>query len=220
MLQILFFINIFIVLTLLTVIYLKVIRPQKQIYDAFRAQGIFGEPFRPVVGQILEVIKHRNKDTLFVYFLELLERHGPVYLFDFGLLTRLNCHEQDLLADVLSRTNASNYSKSSDFSAVFIPLVGHHSLLTMEGNEHERARRMINPAFHHVNLKSMVSIITDRTAKAIQSVFSNDQNSRSVDLQVLFNELTLSITSILSKPTRLSLIAVILNLLACVLVAA
>ena len=115
------------------------------------------------------------------------------FLFGFGPLVRLTCNDPDLLADVLSRANASNYNKPPDFSAIFTPLVGYHSLLTMEGSEHERARRMINPAFHHVNLKSMISIITDRTAKAIQSVFSNDQNSKNLDLQVLFNELTLSI---------------------------
>ena len=193
MLEILLYTIVFIVLTLLSVIYLKVIRPQKKIYDAFRAQGIGGEPFRPLLGQIPELIRYRNKDALLPYFQELVEKHGQVFLFGFGPLTRLTCNNPDLLADVLSRANASNYNKPPDFSPVFIPLVGHHSLLVMEGNQHERARRMINPAFHHVNLKSMVSIITDRTAKAIQSIFSNDQNSRSVDLQVLFNELTLSI---------------------------
>ncbi|CAF5073225.1 unnamed protein product, partial [Rotaria sp. Silwood1] len=39
----------------------------------------------------------------------------------------------------------------------------------------------------------MVSIITDRTAKAIESIISNEQKSKSADLQVLFNALTLSI---------------------------
>ncbi|CAF3097939.1 unnamed protein product [Rotaria sp. Silwood2] len=63
----------------------------------------------------------------------------------------------------------------------------------MERSEHDRARRMINPAFHYVNLQSMVSIITDCTAEAIESMLCNDMKSKLVDLQVLFNALTMSI---------------------------
>jgi cytochrome P450 len=70
--------------------------------------------------------------------------------------------------------------------------MGSHNLLVAEGDEHERARRMINPAFHHNNLKSMISIITDRTIKTIESIF-RESNEKQVDLQVLFNTLTLSI---------------------------
>jgi cytochrome P450 len=70
--------------------------------------------------------------------------------------------------------------------------MGSHNLLVAEGDEHERARRMINPAFHHNNLKSMISIITDRTGKTIESIF-RESNEKQVDLQVLFNTLTLSI---------------------------
>ena len=66
-------------------------------------------------------------------------------------------------------------------------------LFVVEGAEHERARRMINPAFYHTNLKSMISIIIDRTTKAIDSIALENYNSKSVDLQVLFNALTLSI---------------------------
>ena len=47
--------------------------------------------------------------------------------------------------------------------------MGRHSLLLIEGFEHERTRRMINPAFYHANLKPMISIIIDRTAKAMES---------------------------------------------------
>ena len=193
MLQFLLYTIVILILTVLTVIYFKLIRPQKLLYDAFRAQGIIGEPFRPLVGQIPEFVKFRNKDALMDYFEMLYKRHGPVSLFGYGPLIRLNCNEPDLLADVLSRTNAPNYMKPPDFGAVFVPLVGYHSLLVMESDEHERARRMINPAFHHVNLKSMVSIITDRTSKAMQSFLNNSEDSKCVDLQVLFNALTLSI---------------------------
>ena len=181
------------ILALLSILYFKLIRPQKKIYDAFRAQGITGESFRPLLGQTPEMLKYLKSDGLFVFFDKLVEKYGPVFLFAFGPLTRVYCNEPDFLADILSRTTASRYIKEVSVEIILVPLVGYHGLIVMEGDEHERARRMINPAFHHVNLKSMISIITDRTAKAIQSVLLTDQNPKTVDLQVLFNELTLSI---------------------------
>jgi cytochrome P450 len=191
--QFLLYTCVIIILLIIGIIYFKLIRPEKLIYDTFRAQGIQGEPFVPLVGQLPEVVKQRNNDRMMIYYDELAIKYGYVYIFGFGPLNRLVLSEPDLIADVLSRSNAPNYMKPVDFSGVFIPLVGSHNLLVAEGSEHERARRMINPAFHHVSLKSMVSIITDRTAKAVESFISNEQNSKSVDFQNLFNALTLSI---------------------------
>jgi len=182
-----------IIVVVFAIIYFKLVYSQKQLYNALRAQGIKGEPFAPIVGQLSELRKRRENGTIMDYFKEQAEKHGYAYLFGYGPLTYLMCSEPDLLADVLSRNNASNYVKPPDFSAVFIPLVGSHNLLVAEGDEHERARKMINPAFHHVSLKSMISIITDRTGKAMESMIFDEQKSKSVDLQVLFNSLTLSI---------------------------
>lgn len=188
------FLAVFVILILLGFlsIYFKLILPQKRFYDTFYAQGVKGEPFVPLIGQIFELVKYRNNDALLSFHEKLSSKHGYLFLFGFGPLTRLICMEPDFLADVLSRNNASNYARSADGDVLKL-LMGRHSLLLIEGNEHERARRMINPAFYHVNLKSMVSIITDRTAKAMESILLNDQTCQSVDLQVLFNALTLSI---------------------------
>jgi cytochrome P450 len=128
---------------------------------------------------------------------ELVQKHGNIYMFCFGPVTRLVINEPDLLADILDRNNARNYTKSPAANTILGPIIGIHNLLIAEGDEHERARRMLNPAFHHTNLKSMISIITDRTAKMIQSTLNtlsfNEQKNPSIDLQVLFNNLTLSI---------------------------
>ncbi|CAF3546980.1 unnamed protein product, partial [Rotaria sordida] len=63
--------------------------------------------------------------------------------------------------------------KSPAAQTIFAPIIGKQNLLISEGYEHERARKMINPAFYHTNLKSMTN--------------------QSVDLQLLFNTLTFSI---------------------------
>jgi cytochrome P450 len=179
------------------IIYFKLIYPEKRLYDIFRAQGVNCEPFVLLIGQLPQIRRHRKNGSPMDFHQELVRKHGNIYIFCFGPVIRLIINEPDLLADILDRNNAQNYTKSPVASTVLGPVLGIHNLLIAEGNEHERARRMINPAFHHINLKSMISIITDRTAKAIQSSLitmnSNEQKNQPVDLQILFNNLTLSI---------------------------
>ncbi|CAF4835532.1 unnamed protein product, partial [Rotaria sp. Silwood1] len=88
----------------------------------------------------------------------------------FGLVVRLVTNESDMLADVLGRNNVQNSTKQSITGAVFKPVIVNHNLLVAKGYEHERDSRILNPAFHHTNLKSMVSIIVDRITKCISSL--------------------------------------------------
>ena len=97
-----------------------------------------------------------------------------------------------MLADVLGRSNAHNYSKPFDVTTLLKPLIGSHNLFVSDGIEHERARKMLNPAFHFDNLQSMVSIIVDRTNKAISSLLISSVN-QPIDLQRELNALALSI---------------------------
>jgi len=185
-----------IILIIIAIIYFKLIRPEKRVYDIFRAQGINGEPFIPLIGQISQLKRYREADMMMLYFEDLVKKYGNIFLFCFGPVVRLVINEPDLLADVLSRNNAQNYIKPPVATAVFEPIIGTHNLLIGEGDEHERARRMLNPAFHHTNLKSMISIIADRTAKTIERIFTkmnSHEQQQPVDLQLLFNTLTLSI---------------------------
>ena len=172
-------------------IYWKLIRPEKRVYDFLRAQGVPGEPFVPIVGQMSQIRRARDADALMEYHQSLVDKHGPVYLVGYGPLTRLVVLEPDMLADVLGRSQAQNYSKPFDFSTVMKPLIGSHNLLVSEGDEHERARRMIHPAFHFTNLQSMVSIIVDRTSNAIARWLIS--SNRPTDLQKELNSLTLTI---------------------------
>ncbi|CAF1484521.1 unnamed protein product, partial [Rotaria sordida] len=121
------------------------IRPGKQTYDAFHAQGISGESFVPLVGQLSKNIKQHNNDAVMTYYEELVKKHGHIFLTSIGPLICLHVSEPDLLADVLSRNNTPNYVKSLKFNEIFVPLIGSHNLLVAQGSEHERARRMINP---------------------------------------------------------------------------
>ncbi|CAF1539469.1 unnamed protein product [Rotaria sordida] len=195
--QIVFYIFVTIILLAIVIIYVKLIRPEKYLYDVLRAQGINGEPFVPLFGQLPEIRRYQQANTILAFHEDLARKHGNIYLFSFGPLTRLVITEPDLLADIFSRTNVQNYIKPPFFSTIFTPIIGKQNLLVSEGHEHERARHMINPAFYHTNLKSMVSIITNQTTNTIQKLLQRstlDQSEQiSIDLQYQFNALTLSI---------------------------
>ncbi|CAF1591912.1 unnamed protein product [Rotaria sordida] len=105
---------------------------------------------------------------------------------------RIVIAEPDMIADIIGRPYAHNYVKPDVFVNIFKPLIGSHNLLVSEGYEHERTRKMLNPAFHFVNLRSMVSIMTNETAKAIDKLFSTSQ-SKYIDLHMEMSNLTLSI---------------------------
>ena len=188
---------IILILTTIVVVYFKIIRPQKRVYDKLRAQGVPGEPFVPLIGQLSQIRQYRQRDAVMDFALDLTRKHGNVCLFGFGPAIRLLIIEPDLLADVLSRANADNYIKPPIFNTVFTPIIGKENLLVAEGTTHERARRMINPAFYHNNLKSMISNIIHQTGKTIDDILSKTSSSEneqtSVDLQFEFNALTLTI---------------------------
>lgn len=175
-------------------IYWKLIRPEKHVYDVLRSQGIPGEPFVPILGQMPAIRRARDNDALFEYHESLAKKHGPVFLIGYGPLVRLVVLEPDLLADVLSRTHLADYTKPKDYTTVLKPLIGSHNLLMSSGSEHERARKMLNPAFHFVSLQSMISIMTDRTTKSIDQLLASSTD-QSIDLQHELNSLTLTIVA-------------------------
>ena len=195
--QVLAYICVVIIVLVVALAYFKLVRPEKRLYDQFRAQGIRGEPFVPILGQLPAFRRSRKAGTGMDYFEGLRAKHGNTFLFGFGPLTRLIVTEPDLLADVLSRANAQNYIKPPMFNSVFIPIIGQHNLLVAEGSEHERARRMITPAFHHANLKSMVSIIAGQTQKCVEEMLiksrTGTSHQQAINLQNECNALTLSI---------------------------
>lgn len=137
-------------------VYWKWVRPSKSIYDSLTRQGIGHEPFVPLLGQLSEIRRYREAGRLLDYHEMLREKHGLLYLFSLGPYPRLAVHDLDLLGEILGRSQADTYSKPADLGFRLQPLIGLHNLLVSNGLEHERARKMLNPAFHFVNLQSIL----------------------------------------------------------------
>ena len=172
-------------------IYWKLIRPGKHIYNVLRSQGIPCEPFVPVVGQLPKLFKYRKENQIMKFHEELCKKHGLIFVFGLGLHPRLVIQDADLIADVLGRSHAGNYCKPADLSNRLEPLIGLHNLLISNGNEHERARKMLNPGFHFDNLRSMVKTMTEQTSKTIDTLLNKCE--KPINLQKELSLLTLTI---------------------------
>jgi cytochrome P450 len=179
--------------SIFVVIYWKLIRPHKYFYDTFRNQGVSCEPFVPFVGQLADLRRASEQDNAMNYRMELVRKHGHIYVIGFGPFIRLVVIEPDMLADIFGRSHAQDYRKPIGTDQFFKPLIGVHNLLVSEGAEHERARKMLNPAFHFIKLQSMVPIMVEQTKKAIDELLLSANERPVVDLQVELNALTLSI---------------------------
>ncbi|CAF2661129.1 unnamed protein product [Rotaria sp. Silwood2] len=180
-------------LACVALIYITLVRPQKHVYDVFKVQGIPGEPFIPVIGQLPNMLRASKMGKGVDYFDDLAHKHGYRYLVGVGPLIRLVLLEPDLIADFLGRSKCENYRKPNDLTLIVKPLAGVHNLLVSEGEEHHRARKMLNPAFHFLKLRSMIPIMVNETAKAIDSILSMSSVSDRIDVETQFSALTLSI---------------------------
>ena len=181
-------------LAVVITLYWKFIRPEKNLYDFYRSQGIPGEPFVPLVGQLSDIRRANQKDAGMDYRMSLVKKHGYIYVSGFGPWTRLWIIEPDMLADIFGRSHSQDYKKPYNTAAFFKPLTGIHNLLVSEGVEHERGRKMLNPAFHFVKLRSLIPIMVRQTNKAIhEMLFSSSQEYQIVDLNIELNSLTLAI---------------------------
>ncbi|CAF1604104.1 unnamed protein product [Didymodactylos carnosus] len=175
------------------IVHWKLIRSQKRFYDTFRSQGVPGEPFVSLVGQLSEMRRASEKDAGIAYRLELVQKHGYLYLTRFGPYIRLSVMEPDMISDIFGRSHAQDYRKPTNIDKVFKSLIGVHNLLVSEGSEHERARKMLNSAFHFVKLQSMLSVMVEETAKAINELLLSSTQQKVIDLQTELNTLTLAI---------------------------
>lgn len=183
----------FVFVLILILIYWKLIRPGKRIYDLLREQGIPCEPFVPLIGQLPELYVYRKRNQLMKYHEDLSAKHGFVFLFGLGAYPRLVVQDVELIGDILGRSHAHNYYKPADLSERLKPLIGLHNLLISNGEEHERARKMLNPGFHFENLRSMIPVMVEQTERSIEKILLSD--SKAVNLQKEMSFLTLTIVA-------------------------
>lgn len=182
--------------TFLLIIYWKCIRQAKSMYDILHRQGIPGEPFVPILGQLVKVRQSRAKNRFMIYVDDLQKTHGNIFHFGFGPFIYLFINDPDMIANIFNRSHAQNYTRTSELTNVLKQFLGPHNLFVTEGKEHEWSRKLMNPAFHFANFQSMVPIMSQETDKFIDKLLelsSSSKDNTPVDLYIQFQSLTLSI---------------------------
>lgn len=124
-----------------------------------RAPGPKGHP-------ILGVMSDFSRDTF--GFIERCRDYGDVVRMRFLYLTAYFLYHPDDIEYVLS-TNAKNFIKSrNQRSPLFQRLVG-NGLLTSEGEEWKRQRRLAQPAFHRHRINAYAETMVDYAERMVSS---------------------------------------------------
>ncbi|CAF0989809.1 unnamed protein product [Adineta ricciae] len=120
----------------------------------------------------------------------MMTKHGLIYFFNLGQHLRLVIQDLENLSDILGRVQAERFYQPVDSSFRLKLLIGTQNLFHSNDKEHERARKMLNPAFHFDNLQSMISIMIEHTQKTIDTCL---EYSFVANITNYLNKLTLSI---------------------------
>jgi len=147
--------------------------------SAPRAPGPKGHP-------ILGVMSDFSRDTF--GFIERCRDYGDVVSMRFLYLTAYFLYHPDDIEYVVS-TNAKNFIKSrNQRSPLFQRLVG-NGLLTSEGEEWKRQRRLAQPAFHRHRINAYAETMVDYAERSV----SNWQASEVRDIHRDMMRLTLEV---------------------------
>ncbi|MEO7262917.1 MAG: cytochrome P450 [Jatrophihabitantaceae bacterium] len=141
-------------------------------------------PRLPVALQTLLFGRHRHR-----WLPRLRRRHGETFLI------RLAPHRRRLV--VISRLSdvravfagSSSVFHAGEGNAILGPIMGAHSVLLLDEDEHVRIRQLLMPAFHGVSLRGYRQLITELT----QAEVAGWQTGRPVRLHRRMQALTLEI---------------------------
>lgn len=131
----------------------------------YSAQGLGSVPFRPLVGELPELIRSIRSDDVWSCDRAARAAHGAVYTTCFGPLPRLVVCDPDVANDVLAR-RAKHYQKTPAGRRILGPLLG-RGLFFSEGELWRRQRGLISPAFHFANLQQMVRLMAEASRQAL-----------------------------------------------------
>ena len=165
------------------------------IYRGYVAQNIPAAPFRPFVGQLPDMVAYMRQDKGLDYGLEMVDKHGALYVSGFGPTIRLVISDADYLAALL-KTNAADFAKGEIAKRLLSPLIGRDGLFLADEPTHNRNRKLIAPMFHHDGLRGMIDIIVRLSSTAIDQVIREVDiagGEATVELHQFFSNLTLSV---------------------------
>lgn len=123
------------------------------------------------------------------FLLSMARHYGEIVRFRFGPIRIMLLSNPDMVRDVLI-TQAKNFPKSRRDTRLMSRALG-KGLVTTNGDQHKRQRRLTQPAFHHRRITSYADTITDYS----DVVASQLQPGESLNMAHLMESLTMYIVS-------------------------
>ncbi|CAI9108315.1 OLC1v1007885C1 [Oldenlandia corymbosa var. corymbosa] len=141
------------------------LKPRK-IEKQLRAQGLVGNPYRPVFGDLKQYIKMKNEANsrpminlsddilprVSPFFLKTVKKYGTSSFVWFGPLPLVIIKDPKLMKEILQNHNLFHKALSPDS----LDLMLAQGLFTAEGDRWAKHRKLINPAFHLEKIKLML----------------------------------------------------------------
>src|SRR5882724_12609059 len=143
-------------------------------------------PPGPKGNPILGVMSEFNRDTL--GFIERCRDYGDVVRMRFLYLTVHFIYNPAHIEYVLS-TNARNFIKSRSLRSPFFQRLVGNGLLTSEGEEWKRQRRLAQPAFHRQRISSYGDVMVEYARRLISTWSDGDTRDIHQDMMRLTLEI-------------------------------
>lgn len=112
------------------------------------------------------------------------ERLGDTFLLNVGLGNKIMFSRNPRLAEYVLQKNHKNYLKSPIQTKDLAKYVG-KGLLTSDGDHWKKQRKLIQPAFHKKQLKTLL----DKIQQAIHAELNKISTTKPVDIFPIFNDL-------------------------------
>ncbi|HXJ66909.1 MAG TPA: cytochrome P450 [Actinomycetota bacterium] len=129
----------------------------------------------------------------FRYLMGLARKHGPVAPYRAGTERAFLIDDADLVKHVLA-DHATNYSKGTFINETFKMVVA-DGLLTLEGADWRRERRLMQPAFHMERLNALGTSMTNATLAVLDRWDRIADSGEVVDVSAEMSQLTMTITA-------------------------
>ncbi|XP_020233617.1 cytochrome P450 72A68 [Cajanus cajan] len=180
------------------------LRP-KRLERLLREQGLHGNPYKLLVGDMKELLKMRKEalskpmnlsddlvPRVFSYFQHSLNKHGKNSFVWFGPMPRVTLTDPEQMKDALNKIY--DFTKPNMNPQVRLLAPG---LVSHEGEKWSMHRKIINPAFNLEKLKNMLPLFTkccDDLISKWEGMLSSDESCE-MDVWPFFQNLASDVIS-------------------------
>ena len=186
-----------ILLSILIFLYIYFIHRSSAHYRYYRSQNIPTARYIPITGHLPSLFRYNEANNQMGFW------HAPhrptiqpLYALNLGHQMHLEVNDPHYLYD-LTKRHAGSLVKSAATRMYLEPNAGAENLLLLEGDEHRRHRRMINPGFHYDKLHGMVDTMVSESDKQIDcwltAIKQSSTGSVDTDLHKDLSHLTFGI---------------------------